>query len=319
MRRSLARNRQLPSRFPYGIAKQADLIALGIPRSTISMMCRPGGPWRTVLLGQVKMSNGSLNESERRHCTLVHAGEGAMFTGLTGARLHGVKALPDDDRIHVLIPADRHVSSRDFALVTRTTRPPKVRSVNGLPVAPLARCIVDAATRMDDVDKVRALMADAVQRQLCAPADLADELSEPRRPGTALARSVLAEIMIGVRSATEAWAHVLIRRSDLPEPTWNVELRTLDGRVLGVVDVYWEEVGLALEIQSRSFHLSPESLERDTQKAADLAAVGIRLVPIMGSDLRRRPGPVLRQIREAYDHAAGGPSPLVTATLHRPA
>lgn len=259
-----------------------------------------------------------MNDGERLYSTLIHAGAGAMFTGLTGTRLHGVSALPADERIHVSIPAPRSVASRDFALVTRTMRPPEPCEVNGWPVAPLARCIVDAATRMDDVDVVRAFMADAVQRRLCTVAELEEELAELRRPGTALARSVLAEIRIGVRSAAEAWALELIRHSGLPEPMWNVELRTADGRVIGVVDAYWPEVGLGIEIQSRTFHLAPTSLERDTQKAAELAAVGVHLVPAMASDLRKRPAEVIRQIREAYEHASASPPPRVVASLHRP-
>lgn len=318
MRRSVARSPYLVGQFPYGIAKRADLMGLGISPSTITRRCRPGGPWSTVLLGQVRMRNGAMTIAERLYATLVHAGEGAMFTGLTGARLHGVKTLPEDARVHVLIPAERHVTSRDFALVTRSTRMPEPRRVGAHPVAPLARCVVDAATRMDDVDVVRALMADAVQRRLCTPHELRDELAEPRRPGTALARSVLSEIDIGVRSAAEAWAREVVLRSGLPEPMWNVELRTPDGRFIGVVDAYWKDVGLALEIQSRSFHLTPAAQARDTQKAADAVAAGVHLLPIMAADLRSRLADSLRRIQDAYEHAAGSPAPSVIVSLYRP-
>ncbi len=280
--------------------------------------CRPGGPWRTLLLGLVQLDSGQTTGRQRIWATLVHAGPGAMLTGISGARLHGVSKVPADTRVHVLVTARRHVMSRDFALVTRSTRLPVAMEIGGVPVAPLARCLVDAATRLDDLDAVRAMIADAVQKRLCTVDALVEELSQPRRPGTALARRVLAEVADGVRSAAEAWARDLVLRVGLPAPRWNVELRDADGRSLGVVDAYWEEAGLAWEIQSRTFHLSPEALTRDVQKLAGLTAAGVTVFPSTATDLRDDPRGVLDALTAVYARAALSPPPPVVATLWRP-
>lgn len=318
MRRSPALSPYLTRQFPAGVATRAQLLALGISRATIARRCRPGGPWRTLLLGLVQLDSGRTTGPQRIRATFLHAGTGAMLTGISGARMHGVSKVPGDTRVHVLVSARRHVMSRDFALVTRSTRLPTSREIGGLPVAPLARCLVDAATRLDDVDAVRAMMADAVQMRLCSVEDLVEELSQPRRPGTALARRVLVEIADGIRSAAEAWARDLVLRSGLPAPKWNVELRDELGRSLGVVDAYWEEAGLAWEIQSRTFHLSPQALKRDVQKLAGLAAAGVTVFPSAATDLRDEPCEVLGELTSAYGRAASSPAPAVVAMLWRP-
>lgn len=166
---------------------------------------------------------------------------------------------------------------------------------------------------------MRAVFADAVQQRICRVEDLAAELEEIRRPSTALARALLGEVTDGVRSAAEAWAHDLIARSGLPAPEWNVELIGPDGESLGVVDAYWREVGLAWEIQSESFHLSPTALDRDVTKLAGLAACGVAVVPTMAGRLRSEPRVVVDILADAYAAATASPIPKVQARLYRPA
>ncbi|MBC3192888.1 hypothetical protein H7X46_17665 [Pseudonocardia sp. C8] len=318
MPRSLARAPMLAEIFPEGVASRAQLLALGISKNTIDARCRPGGPWKKLVMGIVQLDGRRTTPHQYCRAALLHAGPGAMLTGVAGAGLHGVVRTPDERRIAVLIPAGRRVASRDFVLVMRTDRPPDPESRRGLPVAPLARCLVDAAARCADRDAVRALFADAVQRGLCRVADLTAELDEPRRPYTARARAALIEIDGGARSAAEAWAREVIRGSSLPSPQWNVALHAPDGRMLGVVDAYWDDVGLAWEIQSNAYHLAPEAFERDVEKQVDLPRAGVVLVPTLAKRLRSEPRMVVAELTDAYARAAAMPPPAVTASLWRP-
>ncbi|GAA4992328.1 hypothetical protein WHI96_08235 [Pseudonocardia tropica] len=318
MPRSLARAPMLADLFPQAVATRSELLALGISKATVDARCRPGGPWKKLLIGIVQLDGHRTTPAQYRRAVLLHAGEGAMLTGVAGAREHGVVRLPDERRIAVLIPAQRRVSSRDFALVMRTDRPPEPVGVRGAPVAPPARCLVDAAARHTDADAVRAMVADAVQRGVCTVADLATELDEPRRPYTARARAAFLEVADGTRSAAEAWAREVVRRSPLPAPRWNVALRDGTGRLLGVVDAYWDAVGLAWEIQSRGFHLGPEAFTRDVQKQVDLPRAGVVLLPTLAGRLRTAPRAVVAELADAHARAAATPSPAVTAELWRP-
>lgn len=315
---TLARSSHLTSLFPDGVASRAQLRALGIADSTISRRCRPGGPWHSPVPGQVVLRPGPLTRRQKCRVALGFAGPGAVLTGAVALSLHGARRNTGDGSPQVLIPARRAVHSRSFVVVTRTGRMPEPVQRQGLPVAPVARCLTDLAARSTDRDELRAVFADAVQQRICRVADLAVELAEIHRPSTALARSLLGEVADGVRSTAEAWARELVARSGLPAPEWNVELIGPDGEPLGVVDAYWREVGLAWEIQSESFHLTPAALDRDVTKLAGLVAHGVAVVPTMAGRLRSQPLAVTATLTDAYAAAAGSPQPNVQARLYRP-
>lgn len=241
-----------------------------------------------------------------------------MITGVEAARLHGVRRLPDDSRVHVLIPHARRVISHGFAVVERTIYPPEPTTIRGLPVVPLARAIIDAAHRMDDLDEIRAMVSDAVQRELCHPRDLRRELEQGTTIGSALPRRVIAEMDRGVRSAAEAWAIAVARRSGLAEPDWNVEIRDESGELLGIADGWWADVGLAWEIDSMDFHLDPEGYARTIRKHSRMTAAGIPVVHTLPTDLRKNPATVAAELRAAYEHASARPPPRVRTRPSRP-
>ena len=51
----------------------------------------------------------------------------------------------------------------------------------------------------------------------------------------------------------------MIKKSGLPEPWWNVEVRDLHGRLLGIADAWFDEVALTWEINSLAWHLYPQA------------------------------------------------------------
>ena len=67
-------------------------------------------------------------------------------------------------------------------------------------------------------------------------------------------RDVLGERERGVRSVPEAGLRDVILASDLPEPLWNPRLETLDGAFIAEPDAYYEDLGIALEVDSREHH-----------------------------------------------------------------
>jgi hypothetical protein len=184
-------------------------------------------------------------------------------------------------------------------------------------VVTLARALIDAARKESRLDVVRAFIADAVQRRLCSPQALAEELKDLRLGGTHLPRRVLDEVSDGVRSAAEAWSRSLIRRSSLPEPEWNVLIRSTAGKQLAVVDGWWGDVGLAWQIDSLEFHLSPDDYARTMAQHSALLANGVMTVHTVPSRLRSDPAGVLNELRGAYQAAAQRPRPGVSATLWR--
>ncbi|MFC5996673.1 hypothetical protein ACFQE5_20910 [Pseudonocardia hispaniensis] len=304
--------------FPDGVAPRRALIELGVSASALTRSCRAGGPWQSPVRGVILLSAGELTPLQRIQVALAKCGDGAVLTGVTAARRHGVRRLPEDHRVYVLVPNQRQLGSDGFVVVSRTRRMPRPILRNGLPLAPLARGLADAAAHLNQLDAVRAMFADAVQRGLCTPTDLAAELAVQQRPRTALARMVLSEVADGVRSAAEAWARRLVIRSGLPAPAWNVAVHRRDGRLIGVADAWWDDVGLVWEIDSREWHLSPQEHDRDTRRQSGFAAEGIHVVHTRPGRLLRDRAAVLDELVRAHAQASRTPRPDVVTYLWRP-
>ncbi|GAA0933802.1 hypothetical protein GCM10009559_23780 [Pseudonocardia zijingensis] len=288
------------------------LVALGLTRSTIAHRCRPGGPWRRLAPGVVKLENGPVTRSDRRRAALLHAGARAVLTGLDALELHGMERMPAPaGPVHVLVPGGRRRGGAGLALVERTHHLPL--AVPGRwPLAPVARAALDAARRLVVRDEVRAVLAEVVQRERCSPAELNAELELGSGRGARLAREVLAEIGDGVRSAAEANAREVALSSGLPAPWWNARLYDRTGRFIAMPDAWFDDVGLAWEIDSREFHLSPADHERTLARRSAMTAEGIVVLHTLPSGLRHRRDAV-DELRRTYASATRRPRPDVVA------
>jgi very-short-patch-repair endonuclease len=93
----------------------------------------------------------------------------------------------------------------------------------------------------------------------------------------------------------------------LRAPLYNPAL--YDGKVfLGKPDAWWPRAGVVVEIDSRAWHLSPEDWDRTRYRHDRMAAVGIIVLHFSPRDLRRQPGLVTKQIRDALAKGLGRPS-----------
>ena len=261
------------------------------------------------------LSNGRPSDRQLLAAALLHGGSSAMLTGLNACRRHGVRRGPTPlaSQIHLLVPHTRQVRSSGFVTIERTQRLPQPILHDGVPLAPVTRACLDAARRLSDPREVTELLADAVQRGLCDVAVLRAELDAGGRRGSAVPRAVLADIGAGVRSAAERDAKLLWHGTGLPEPWWNASVYDGSGKLLGIVDAWWDDVALAWEINSVEFHLSPSDYARTTEWAARFTAAGAVLLPMLPSRVRRAPGEAIAELQLAYRNAAARPRPLLRA------
>jgi hypothetical protein len=288
------------------------LVELGFTRSTIAHRCRPGGPWRRLAPGVVKLDNGPVTRADRRRAALLHAGTGAVLTGLDALELHGMRRMPSPSGpVHVLIPGERRRGGSGLALVERTDRLP-LAAPGRWPLAPIARAALDAARRLAVRDEVRALLAEVVQRGRCSPAELNAELADGSGRGTRLPREVLAEISDGVRSVAEADAREIAQRSGLPAPMWNAKLYDRHGRFIAMPDAWFDGVGMAWEIDSCEFHLSPADYERTLERRSAMTTEGIIVLHTVPKMLRRR-NAAMDELRRTYASAARRKRPQIRA------
>jgi hypothetical protein len=88
-------------------------------------------------------------------------------------------------------------------------------------------------------------------------------------------REALGEIGDGVRSVAEGDFRRLILRSGLPRPIFNARLFDANGQFIAMVDAWWQEAGVAAEIDSRAHHLAAADQDRTTERHDKLVAHGI--------------------------------------------
>lgn len=297
-----------------GVLTVRELVELGVSRRTIAHRCRYRGPWKRLLPGVVLLSGGRPSTRQRIRAALAYAGESAVLTGMQAVVAHGLRRVPADDAVHVLVPHRRQRSSSGFVVIERTQRLPQPTSLRGVPVAPVERAVLDAVRRLTDRRVVCALLADAVQSGHTTPERLRAELEAGSGRGSALPREVLREDLdAGVRSTAESDARRLLIRSALPTPLWNPALLGPDGRFLGYPDAWFDDVALAWQIDSYAFHLSPADYAATLERDAAMVAEGVVVVRTLPTNLRRRPERVLARLVRAHRQAALRPRPSVHA------
>jgi hypothetical protein len=164
--------------------------------------------------------------------------------------------------------------------------------------AQLDRAVADTARQLTSLRDVRAVVADAVQSGRCSIGSVDRELRHGPVQRSALLRQTLAEVAAGNRSTTEGDLHDLIKRARLPVPMFNPCLY-LGTEFLAVPDCWWPEAGVAGEVDSREWHLSPEGWQRTIERHARMSASGILVLHFTPSQIRNEPAKVAAIIRDA--------------------
>lgn len=145
------------------------------------------------------------------------------------------------------------------------------------------------------------MVYEAVQQRACTVPELIAELNEGPGKHSSLLRMVLAEAVDGVRSGGEADFRSLITRSRVPKPMFNARLYTLDGVFIAMVDAWWEDAGVAAEVDSRAYHLSPAAQDRDRDRHDKLIACGVFPLHFSPHRIRRGGETVLADIASALE------------------
>ena len=210
--------------------------------------------------------------------------------------------------IDVLIPDSKQRRSAGFVRIRATARmPEEMYAVGPRRIAPLARAVGDTARTLSRLADVRALVAAVVQQKKCTPAMLAAELDDGPVQGSALLRIAVDDVYAGTRSNPEADLHDLIRRAKLPVPEFNPKLY-VDEEFIGSSDAWWQFAGVAAEVDSSEYHLSPEDHERTLSRDRRMRKYGINVLHFTPRQIRTQPGEVISTIKSA----------LAAANFHPP-
>jgi len=295
-------NRQL------SLASRSQLLHLGMKDNSMQYRLRVGGPWQAVLPGVYLTTSGVPSLQQKEMAALLYAGPGSVITGPVALIHHCIRSDGDTSIINVLVPTERQRLSTGFVKLHRTARmPPRTFAAGPVRLALAPRAVADTARLLTDFRDVRAVVAESVQLGRCSLRDLAEELSGSPIRGSAMFRLALAEVADGIRSTAEGDLRSLIKTARLPAPLFNPSLYDGDA-FLGKPDAWWPQAGVAVEVDSRAWHLSPEDWDRTRRRHDLMAAAGIIVLHFSPHELRREPGMVTKRIRDALAKGLDRPS-----------
>jgi len=299
----------------YQVITRSQALSCGLSESALVHRLRAGGPWQRLLPGVFLAVSGTPTSDQRDLAGLLYAGPGSLLTGAAALRLWGVRA-PATSLIDVLVPTSKQRKSAGFVRIHLTTRmPEQILAAGPRRFAPLPRAVGDTARGLGRLSDVRALVAAVVQQAKCTPAELAAELKQGPVQGSALMRIAIGDVYAGTRSSPEADLHDLLRRAKLPMPEFNPELYVGE-EFLASPDAWWRRAGVAAEVDSHEYHLSPEDHERTLARDARMKAAGINVLHFTPRQIRAQPAQVIAAIKSALAAPAFQPPvPIRTVSV----
>lgn len=295
----------------HRVLTRRQALACGLHHNAVHHAIQPGGRWQQLLPGVYLTVSGTPTRDQRDVAALLYAGPGGTLTGAAALIRHGLRIRSEN--VDVLVPASRPRQSRGFVVVHQTTRLPAMVCYAGpVQYALAARAVADAARGLRELRDVRAVVAAAVQSRRCTVEQLEAELTSGSVRGSALFRAALSEVAQGARSGPEAELLDLIRRARLPMPLLNPRLFAGE-EFLARPDAWWPDVAVAVEVDSKEWHLSPESWEHTMRRHSRMTAHGILVLHFTPRQIREEPDDVLATIRDALGSRRGQPVPSIRA------
>lgn len=256
------------------VVTRGQALAVGVTRDAIRHRLRTRR-WQLLVPGVLLTVSGTPTSRQRLRGALLHGGSAAALSHATACAWHGLECVAATDTVHVSVPATVRCSSRDYIRVHPTVRPLTSYELNGLPVVPVARAVIDAAMAMRRQNDIRALCAEAVQRRRTTVEALLGELAVAPSAGSAAVRRVLEEVGGGARSAPEAVLLRGLRRiAGLPSYRLNVDVHDARGRWLARPDVVFASVRVIVEVDGWRWHRDPARQRMDMERQTRLEAAG---------------------------------------------
>lgn len=181
--------------------------------------------------------------------------------------------------------------------------------VDGIPVTDPGLTLLDLGASVDR-DVLDSALDEAIRRSLVTIPHLQRMIARyggRGRRGSAPLRAALAERTgptRGIATALDRRLYSLLRRSDLPLPDPQHEIR--DGETfVARVDFAYPAVRLAIEADSARYHSGIADWSEDLRRRNGLTSRGWQVIHLTWADLRWRPTEVLRVIEECLRTSAG--------------
>jgi very-short-patch-repair endonuclease len=277
----------------YYVASLDELLELGLSRRSIARRLEDGRLHR-LHRGVFAVGPGPVSRRGWWRAAALAGGEGAMVSHLQAAALRDLVKTPSGP-INVLVP-DRWLPDRKGLCFHSTARLAAFErdEIDGIPVTSLARTLLDCAAIVDELALRR--MYERAERLETLDVRAIRQILRLRRGHRGVAR-LSALLDYDPAAAADAVSELerlyldLLRSAGIPEPQVNV---LVDGHL---VDCYWPDTDLVVELDSYEFHGDREAFERDRAKVVDLRAAGHEAVQFTYRQVTQRPAWVVTRTR----------------------
>lgn len=285
-----------------GLVTRGQLLSAGVGADAIRW--RTGRAWRIVLPGVLATFTGELTWRHRLIAAQLWAGPAAALASFTAVRWHDVGDVPPDGLVRVLVPHPQNPRRHSFVVARRTARPDAHPwSRPPLMICSRPRALVDAARELRTHERARSLLIEAVQRRHVRECDLWEELEAGAIRGSAHVRTALREVSTGAWSPPESDALSLLAASPRLPHVWPNPVLEAPGKVvLPSPDGWIDEVGLAIQVHSRRYHLRDDDWESTVEAGTVLGEYGVPVVGTTPTALRDDPARFVRRVESAYAH-----------------
>lgn len=170
----------------------------------------------------------------------------------------------------------------------------ELRRHRGLPLTSPALTVLDIVGLGADDEAMKALNEARVRRIVTNSALLVTLDAHPNRRGAAFLRAHLASEHgpFATESEAERTCLALMSRHDLMPDATRARIGPFR------VDFLYREQRLVVEVDGYRFHSTPERFVADRRRAAQLLAMGYRVMQLSWSDLVDRPDCSMRRLRQ---------------------
>ena len=218
----------------------------------------------------------------------------AAFSGLTAAWLHGMD-VPPCEPIEVTVSETAGVSARAGVRLRRSTfERGDIVIVRGLPATSIVRTLGEVCGRLSLMEAI--VIADgALHDRRIKPGQLESwaEANSGRR-GIKNLRRVLQNVEPATESPMESRLRMILVLGGLPRPKAQVSIHDRWHRLVGRLDLYYEDERLGIEYDGG---VHRDNLAEDNRRQNKLFGEGVRLLRFTAADVYRRPASIVTEVR----------------------
>jgi very-short-patch-repair endonuclease len=204
-----------------------------------------------------------------------------VLAGFSASALHGARWI-DPNRPATVIDTNRR-RTQGLEVWADGIEPDEISHIDGINVTTPARTAVDLARRYPLSTAVAAV--DALARATRVSVDeIMAAASQSGRHRMARARTALTLVDPGAESPRETWLRLVIIRAGFPRPETQVPVYNEFGVLIGVVDLGWREMRIAVEYEGEHHRMSRAAFDRDIRRMDELMEQGWTVVRVTASD-----------------------------------